>query len=574
MRARGVQRDRAAPRNSCAAEIIHGVASRLLNGYSMRHLVSSALLLAFAGCEGAMPPPPILTVTSPARSTIQGGDAQMVTVQGTALPGPSGDPVTGVTVNGVAATLSADGSFTANVQVPVGATLLETQALAGGVKATDARAIQIGQLKPVGSSIDHAVTAALSAQAFARLSAAAGPLIKTMDLTALLAPLNPIENLGDSIANAKISITKLTLGDAKITLTPVNGGLAFTAEIDALSALAKADYAGSLVPDGSTTITVTADQVTLAGTLNVTPAGTAGFTTSLVSPTVHITNMKLAASGLIGSILGLIQDNLASTIQDTTTQLAQSALEPILNDALGALAGPQQIDVLGKKLDLQGSPSAITFSAAGAVVTMNLSAKLEGSEASPGFLYTPNSAPAMQMAPNGIQLGLSDDLVNEMLAEVHAMGLLDLDLQQDFGVFDDVAIQMTMPPMISANNPDGKMRLVLGDMTAAFTDHGNPVLTAAINAQVDLAIDHGTNAQEIALQFGKADLVVNVVADKTGMFGQDDLAGAATSGIALQLDSLQQVLVTVPVPSVAGVTLDNLSLHSDGGYVVVAGDVH
>jgi len=541
----------------------------------MRHLLSSsAFLLAFAACEGAMPPPPVLTVTSPARSMIQGGDARTVTVQGTARPGPSGDPVTGVTVNGVAATLAADGSFTANVQLPVGATLLETSAFAGGVKATDARAVQIGELKPVGTTIDHAVTAAVSAQAFARMSAAAGPLIKTMDLTALLAPLNPIENLGDSIANVKVSLTKVALGDAKITLTPVNGGLAFTAEIDALNAVAKADYAGSLVPDGSTPITVTADQVTLAGTLNVTPAGTAGFTTRLVSPTVHITNMKLAASGVIGSIVGLLQDNLASTIQDMTTQLAQSALEPMIDDALGALAGPQQIDVLGKKLDLQGSPSAITFSAAGALVTMNLQAKLEGSEASPGFLYTPNGTPAMPMAANGIQLGLSDDLVNEMLAEAHAMGLLDLDLQQDFGVFDDIAIQMTMPPMISANNPDGQMRLVLGDMMASFTDHGRPVLSAALNAQVDLAIGRGTSAQEIALQFGKADLVVNVIDDKTGMFGQGDLAGAASSGIALQLDSLQQFLVTVPVPAVAGVTLDNLSLHSDSGYVLVAGDVH
>jgi len=65
-----------------------------------------------------------------------------------------------------------------------------------------------------------------------------------------------------------------------------------------------------------------------------------------------------------------------------------------------------------------------------------------------------------------------------------------------------------------------------------------------------------------------------VIDDKTGMFGQGDLAGAASSGIALQLDSLQQFLVTVPVPAVAGVTLDNLSLHSDSGYVLVAGDVH
>ncbi|HET9989876.1 MAG TPA: hypothetical protein VFQ65_15195 [Kofleriaceae bacterium] len=550
------------------------MASRLLSGYFMRHLVSSsALLLVLAACEGALPPPPpLLTVTSPQRSLIQTDGSQIV-VQGTAVPGPSGDAVTSVTVNKVPATLSADGSFTATIAVPIGATLIETVATAGGVPATDARAVQIGQLRPVGTSIDRAVTAALSAQAFARLSAAAGPLIKNMDLTTLLAPMQPMANLGDDIANVKISITKLTLGDAKITLTPVGGGLAFSAELDTLNVTAKADYAGALVPDGTTTIGVTADQVTISGTLNVTPAGTAGFTTKLVSPMVHTTNMKLTASGLVGAILDLLNNNLASTIQSMTTQMAESAMEPMLNDALGALAGPQQIDVLGKKLDLQASPAAIAFSRDGAIVTMNLQAKLEGSETSPGFVFTPNGAPAMTMT-NGIQLALADDLVNEMLAEVHALGVLDLSLQQDFGVFDNAEIKLTMPPMISANNSDGSMRLVLGDMMASFTDHGNPVITAAINAQVDLAILRGTNAQEIALQFGKADLVVNVLSDTTGMLGGDDLEGPAGSGIAVQLDSIKQFLVTVPVPSIAGVTLDNLSLHADSGYVLVAGDVH
>ena len=549
------------------------MASHLLNGYAMRHLVPScAVLLVLAACEGALPPPPVLTVTSPQRSLIQSDGTQIV-VKGTAVPGPSGDAVTSVVVNKVSATLSADGSFTATIDLPTGATLIETVATAGGVAATDARAAQIGQLEPVGTNIARAVTATLSAQAFARLSAAAGPLIKNMDLTALLAPMQPMASLGDSIANVKISITKLTLGDAKITLTPVDGGLAFSAELDTLNVTAKADYAGALVPDGTTTVGVTADQVTISGTLSVTPAGTAGFTTKLASPMVHTTNLKLSASGLVGAILDLLNSNLASTIQSMTTQMAEAAMQPMINDALGALAGPQQIAVLGKMLDLEASPAAITFSHDGATVTMNLQAKLEGSETSPGFIYTTNGSPAMTMT-NGIQLALADDLVNEMLAEVHALGVLDLHLQQDFGIFDDVEINLTMPPMISANNSDGSMRMVLGDMIASFTDHGQPVITAAINAQVDLAILRGTNAQEIALQFGNADLVVNVLDDKTGMLGGADLSGPAGAGIALQLDSLKQFLVTVPVPSVAGVTLDNLSLHADSGYVFVAGDVH
>jgi hypothetical protein len=51
-------------------------------------------------------------------------------------------------------------------------------------------------------------------------------------------------------------------------------------------------------------------------------------------------------------------------------------------------------------------------------------------------------------------------------------------------------------------------------------------------------------------------------------------SSAATAGIGLQLDSLSKFLITVPVPSVAGVSLDNLSLRGDSGYVVVSGQIH
>ena len=60
---------------------------------------------------------------------------------------------------------------------------------------------------------------------------------------------------------------------------------------------------------------------------------------------------------------------------------------------------------------------------------------IEGSEASPGYIFTDNGVPAMD-ASHGFQLGLADDLVNELLAEIHALGVLDLTVQQDFGVFD------------------------------------------------------------------------------------------------------------------------------------------
>ncbi len=494
-------------------------------------------------------------------------------VQGTALPGPSGSPVTKVSVNKVPATLAADGSFSATIDVPAGATMLETVAISSeGGSATDARTVHAGELRPVGANIERAITASLSKDAFARLSKAADEKIKTIDLSQLLASQQPVANLGDSLANLKVSITSLNLGTTKISLTPVDGGLELSAEIGPLNVAAKAAYAGTFVPDGTTTVGVTADKITVTGKLVVTPNGTNGFTTKITSPSVQTTALKLQASGLAGSILDLMTDNLGSTVQRIITSSAESALEPMLNQALGALAGPQRIAVMGKMLEIEASPNTITFSRDGALVTMNIKAKLAGSEVSPGFIFTPNGTPTMNVG-SGIHLGLADDLINEMLAEVHALGLLDIHIEDNFGLFDVADIKLAAPPMISANNDDGAMRLVLGDMIATFTDHGKPLLKAAVNASVDLEIQRGTTAQEIALQFGKVRAFVNILDDSEAAAG-DDLSGAATAGIGIQLDKLSKFLITVPIPSVAGVTLDSLALRADNGYVVVSGDVH
>ena len=476
--------------------------------------IGLAFIATAVACGGQAPPPPVLTVTSPARGLMQSGAGQ-ITVTGTAMPSASGDPVAKVTVNGVAAALQPSGAFRAMIDAPKGAMLLETVAVTDkGGSMTDTRAVQSGQLRKVGAGIDRAITAALSADAFTRLSAVAGPLLKTMDLATMLAPMQPTTVAGDDLANLSLSVTALSFRDTRIALAPVDGGLSFRATFDGLDVAATVAYGGALVPDGSTDVAIHADQVTITGTLDIAPAGTAGFATQLVNPAVHTVGLKLSASGLAGQILDLLNSELGSTIESVASQSAELAMEPLVNQALGALAGPQRLDVLGRKLDLQMSPSAITLSPAGALVALNLQALIEGSESSPGYIYTDNGAPAMDMR-RGFQLGLADDLVNELLAEVHALGLLDLSLQGDYGPFDGAQFQLAMPPMISASTNDGAMRLVIGDMKATFTHHGATVVTAAINAQVDLQIAPAANAQEVALQFGHVDLWVDVSTTRT-----------------------------------------------------------
>src|SRR5512135_928788 len=110
-------------------------------------LATGLTLLASACTDGPAPlaPPPVLKVTSPARSLIQ-DHAGQITVTGTVAPGVKGAPVQKVMVNDVAAVVNADGTFSAVVTVKPGATLIHTEATdAGGGVATDTRSVEAGQ---------------------------------------------------------------------------------------------------------------------------------------------------------------------------------------------------------------------------------------------------------------------------------------------------------------------------------------------------------------------------------------------------------------------------------------------
>jgi len=538
-----------------------------------------SLLATVAACSDSaseLKDPPVLRVTSPQRSLIQ-DRAGLVRVTGTVAPNEiSGEVVEKVLVNNVQATVSADGTFSAMVEVKPGATLLHTTARdAAGQEASDTRSVHAGELRAVGANIENALTVAVSKQAFAKLSAAAGPMIEGIDMAAMLAPMQPMVHLGDEAgedcAFARMYVDDVNMANAEISLIPTNAGLQFRAQIDGLDVPARARYSVACL-DGSNTIRVTATRVVVAGTLVVTATGNQGFKTSLTGETVTITGLDIQASGIPGSIINLLSlDTVAGFI---ISKAAPLAMEPMMNKALGGLDGPQMMDVMGKTLHMEVDPTTIDIDSSGALVTLSTKVLLAGSESSPGFVFTDNGMPTMDSG-TGMQIGLADDLANEMMAEVTAIGMLNLSVPAHGGSFDNTSISMTLPPMISADPADGKMKVILGDMMATYTDHGTPVAKAAISAAIELKVVPASSGFGIALELGTPVTHVDVlddIANTTRMTGQD-LAKATEVGLAAQVTALGKLLSSIPLPAVAGVQMRNMSIGSDDGYVMVRGDI-
>ena len=539
-------------------------------------LLCTGLSLLASACTsgpGQLEDPPILNVTSPARSLIQ-SSAGSVTVTGTVAPNAQGTVVSKVTVNDVVAVVAADGSFSVDVDIEPGATLIHTEALdqAGG-KATDTRSVEAGDLRAPGANIANAVTAALSTQAFAKIATAAGPIIKGMNLQPMLAPMQPMVHSGDEngpdCLYGELFIDNVTMTNAIITLVPVQGGLQFSAEIDGLDVPGHMSYAVACL-GGTDATDIKATSVVVSGTLLVAPNGMAGFTTTLQNPDVQITGLDISSGGVPGDILDILP--LDSAIEYIMPKVAGMVMTPMMNQALGALGGPQTLTILGKTLHLQVSPSAITFTPTGGLVTLDMSMLLDGAQNSKGYVYTDNGMPTMDPG-QGMQLGIADDLANEMLSQAVAIGMLNLSMPAAGGTFDSTNIAMTSPPMISADPADGKMRLFLPDMMATFTLLGTPVAQAAINVKIDLSAVPANAGFGVGLQLGTPDINVDVldtIANETRLTN-DDLSKAVSLVLDSQVTSLGALLAGIPLPSMAGLQMKDLSVGADDGYVMVKG---
>ncbi len=533
----------------------------------MRHL--SPLLLLTACAIGPMPDPPLLQVTSPQRSSIQ-DRAGSVVVTGTVAPNPTGAAVAEVVVNGTRAIVS-NGTFTATIDVPVGATLIHTVATdAAGGLATDTRSILAGERRASGSFIENAVGAAISATAFAKLADVATAALKTANLTALIKPMNPVAHAGDDAGPdclyAQGFVDSATIGDAKISLVPVTGGLKISATLVQPRITGHTLHAVACA-SGSSNFVVTANSATLSGLLKLATNGMNGFTGEIADPVVQLPGLNVTATNFPDALLSVLP--LERILEAIAPLAVELFVNPRLDAALGALAGPQQLAVLDRTLTLQVAPRSIAFNAGGASAMLDVKMRFAGAENAPGFTFTPNRMPDLASG-GGLALGIADDLANDALAQLTATGLLNLDLRQEGSEFTTAKVTATTPPVIAADGTDGRLRVIVPDVMVTFLDRDVPVARAAVNAEIPIAIAPAGDGSSIAIDLGTPGIAIDMLDDLSGLTLPPDSEFTRTITLATgdQKTPIASVLSNIPLPTLGGIALSDVSVTGANGYVL------
>lgn len=544
----------------------------MLTSRVMRTLVVFAGLTFWLACAtepSEVREPPLLTVTSPERALLR-DHAGALTVSGRVAPGDSGARIAEVTVNGVAAQVSDDGVFTARLELAPGATFVHTVARdAAGGEATDTRTVHAGELREGGELVEHGLAVALSDEALARVASAAGELMKATDLAPILAPQNPMVSQGAETGEdclwGKVYVDDVNLGDARLTLAPSATGLALELEVTGLDVPARARYE-ALCLEGATAVRMRASKLLVRGTLRVTPrANRQGFEVKLAAPQVTVTGFQLTASGLPGEVLELL--DLDSAIGAIIGRAAEIFLGPLLEKALGSLAGPKQAVVAGQSVGFELAAEAVSFDVTGAKVA--LASRMGLARHPARFVYTPNAPASLEVA-SGYALAISDDALNQLLASVTASGMLAFTMPAPGGTFESVRISAAMPPMISADGDHGKLRILAGELRMALVSGGAEVAHVALHLAAEVSAE--PTAFGVRLVLGTPEVHADVLDNATG-YNDADKEQLIKLVVDHQSKTLALLLGNVPLPSFAGVTLADTRVRAADGFVHVTGSL-
>lgn len=528
----------------------------------LRAWTAAVLALCAAACASdprALQPSPELEVTSPPRALWREQPGP-VDIAGRVAPSADGAPIASVAINGAPAVVADDGTFSARVYLPAGATALHTVVRdRSGGEATDTRTVHVGARRSSAELLAGALTVALSDEALAKLAVAASALVTTTDLAPLLAPRNPMvaagAETGEDCLWGKLYVDDLDLASARFSLEPEAGRLRFEADLGGLDVRARARYAALCAP-GSTTVRLGAGRLVVRGELAVTPGGGV-LAVTVEHPEAQVTGFWLTASGLPGEVLQLL--DLDAAIGAIAAGAIEGFLGPVLGHALAGLAGPKQVSVGGLPVAFELAAEQVDFDVTG--VRAQLASRMGLGGAPVPFITTPTTDELVEPT-GGLAVGLSVDAVNQLLASATAAGLLSLTMPAPGGTFETVRISAELPPMVAAHH--GTLRLVAGELRLALLSHGQEVTHVALTVAAELAVV--PSAKGLALQVTRPEVHADVLDSLSG-YQDADKEDLIELVVAHQLEVLAQLVGNVPLPALAGVTVTEPRLFGDGGLV-------
>jgi hypothetical protein len=142
-------------------------------------------------------------------------------------------------------------------------------------------------------------------------------------------------------------------------------------------------------------------------------------------------------------------------------------------------------------------------------------------------------------------------------------------------LYDHVDIQAMISPYVDASSP-GVLKLTIGDLMMTFKNGEHIATQVVVNAEVDLKVASDPTTGALRFDVGQPTTYVDVLNDNVE--GANQLSNAdfeALSSFALSriVAVASGTVGAIPLPSIGGVSLKNVAIAAQTGYLVVDGEI-
>jgi hypothetical protein len=544
----------------------------------MMRVPSVAIALSMLACSGASTDgedqPPVLEVTTPERGTTSDGGS--VTVSGRVTDDRKG---VRVVVNGVDASVAEDGSFSAQLTVPEGISVIETHAIDSAQQdVRDVRAVLAGTLGPTDGSVPGSIAARVSANGFNKVGTTLASMAQALDWKALALGMNPVSTGSGCNGVHRIDIQDLSVGTIGITTPPGDGAIGVAVAIDDVYVKVRVQFEAICI-GGSATAEVRATRANITGNLALGVDG-GKLAASLPSSAVQLQGFSLDINNIPGAIESLVRSRVRSAAEKALNDAIRDNLPPKVNELLGGLlAKPLETGILDRTTKFTMTPSAVGISPEGMIAAVDARVLVTGGEGGT-FAMSAATLGANTWSTGDLGVALQGDLINQLFGGLWASGAVAQTVSLDGGavgaiaaLLDDdarsIALDLKLPPTVKAAN--GVLELALGDVVLSVRDAAD-VEIQRFALTIMTSLSASPSAGSIAVTLGTPTVKAQVLAQTEAVdipMTDDKLEGLINGAWGLVGGQIDNALSGLPIPSVAGMTFGAPALGGRDGFLVI-----
>jgi hypothetical protein len=519
-----------------------------------------------------------LTLDVPAAAAFT--DEGSFTAKGTA------ENVASLTVNGKVAR-APDGSWSSVVELERGVNVVEAVAETdGGTELFVRNAVLSGEFKSADDMVEDAIFLRVNKGGLRKIGDLAESMLTDDFVNESIAGMNPVYSdsygvWGWDAVTVNANIDSITFDTPRFDFDPSDGELTLTVTLPNLyvDIYAWGDVVGF---DFDSDVYLTASAAVLTAEVRIDTTSKGGLEVELGDVTVELQDFFFDVSLLPGEVEGdLLADTVRDTVEEMLVEKVEEMVPPLLDETLSGLDPSFSTELMGLAVDIefQFGEADIDDDGLALVLDMDIAVPPTGKKVSAGFLGADLGTPDVSTHAE-VAGAISDDLLNRVLFEAWAGGLLDLQLSTKDGSLEpimlaplgvqegSIGINAKLPPVVVER--EGKTQAQIGELEVKIHTPGGKLgddLTVSVTVfcTLDVEIDGG----ELVLALGTPELTF-MVRESSQPVSNETMTAVLEK--ALPIDSILLLLgdFAFPLPELYGIAIDEGTAERDDSGVYTA----